>query len=392
MKILHVITGLNVGGAETMLAKLLKHGIGDAEVLSLLTPGAVAPRIEQAGVTIHSAEMRRSLPSLRSVHRVLAAARAAAPQIVQGWMHHGNLAASLAALAVRPRPHVVWNIRHSLSDIGHEKPLSRAVLRVGRTMSRTPAAIIYNSSVAARQFEAFGYDATRTIVIPNGFDCRRFRPRDGAGPALRSQFGIAAEPIVVAMVARLHPMKDAANLIEAVRRARAMGHDLHLLMAGNGTDMLEPALASQLRSSLPEDRVTLAGERYDVADWLPGVDIVALPSAWGEGFPNILGEAMACGVPCVATDIGDSAAILGECGEAVPPRDPAALAAAIARLASLGREGRGALGAAGRVRVVSNYSLDNIAGQYSALYERVAAACESARRVAPTHSAWGTAA
>ena len=391
MKILHVITGLNVGGAETMLAKVLEHRVGDAEVLSLLPPGRVAARIEQVGVAVHSAGMRQGRPSLRAMRQVRAIGRSVAPQIVQGWMHHGNLAASLAAHAMRPAPRVVWNIRHSLSDIGHEKPLSRAVLHLGRMLSHTPAAIIYNSSVAARQYEAFGFDAARTIVIPNGFDCDRFRPRPAPRSALRQRFDIAPGPIVVAMVARLHPMKDAANLIEAVARARGEGHDLHLLMAGTGTDVLTPALIGQLRSALPRDRVTLAGECNDVADWLPQVDIVALSSAWGEGFPNILGEAMACGVPCVATDVGDSAAILGDCGEAVPPRNSAALAAALARLAALGHDARLALGALGRQRVLAKYTLDNIAGQYNALYECVRITENASLGTSGAHAVWGRA-
>ena len=120
--------------------------------------------------------------------------------------------------------------------------------------------------------------------------------------------------------------------------------------------------------------MTLAGERSDVADWLSGVDIVALPSAWGEAFPNIIGEAMASGVVCVATDVGDSAAIIGGHGRVVPPRDPAALASAIGWLAGLGRERRAAMGAAARDRVVRHYGIERIADSYAALYGSVLAA------------------
>lgn len=379
MSVLHVITGLNVGGAEAMLAKLIEHGFDEAllapQVLSMLPPGRVAPRIIAAGAAVTTLGMTQGRPSMAAVLRLRAQVRRQRPALLQGWMHHGNLAATLAA-AMAPRDHgrrlpVVWNMRHSLVDIAHEKPLSRAVLRLGRRLSGSPDAIIYNSEVAARQYAAFGFSAERAIVIPNGFDCSRFRPRADAGPALRRRFGIAAEPIVVAMVARQHPMKDTPNLVEAVRLARAAGHDLHLLLVGTGTDAPAPELAAALARALPADRLTLAGERADVADWLSGVDIVALPSAWGEAFPNILGEAMASGVPCVATDVGDSAAIIGAFGRVVPPRDSAALAAAIGALAGLEAPARAALGAAARERIVRLFDIEPITARYAALYRSV---------------------
>jgi glycosyltransferase involved in cell wall biosynthesis len=188
---------------------------------------------------------------------------------------------------------------------------------------------------------------------------------------LRTLFGIAEEPVVVAMVARLHPMKDHAMLVDAVARARDAGANLHLLMVGTDLDNPPPALAKLIADRLPAECVTLASERTDVADWLPGVDIVALSSAWGEAFPNILGEAMACGLPCVATDIGDCASILGETGLTVPARSVDAMAAALARIAALGETGRASMGAAARERVVSLFELRQVALQYRRLYAAV---------------------
>lgn len=377
MSILHVITGLNVGGAEAMLAKLLEQGTACGplrpEVLSLLPPGPLGDRIRRLGIPIRSARMPQGRPRVRDAAAVIRTARSVNPSLVHGWMHHGNLAASLAAAAAPSRPPVIWNIRHSLSDIAHEKPMSRLVLRAGRMLSRTPSAIIFNSAVAARQYAAFGYSADRAIVIPNGFDCTQFRPPAGSKSALRQRLDIEDGSIVVAMVARVHPMKDHANLVEAVRRARADGHDLHLLLAGTGTASLPEDLMQAIRLAVPHDRLTLLGERHDVDAWLGSVDIVALSSAWGEAFPNVLGEAMACGVPCVATDVGDSADIVGDLGRVVPPRDPQALAAALGWLAGLGAEGRARLGTAARERVVERYALDRIARRYGALYESVLA-------------------
>jgi glycosyltransferase involved in cell wall biosynthesis len=376
MGVLHVITGLNVGGAENMLAKLIESGNGDSarlrpQVLSLLTPGKLAERIRARGAPIHSLEMRSSIPTAFAAWRLARIARSVRPDLLHGWMHHGNLAATCASFALRDRPPVIWNVRHSLVDIAYEKPLSRAVLRLGAALSATPAAIIYNSATAARQYEAFGFPGEKTVIIPNGFDCHQFRPRDGAREMLVQAHGIDPAATIVGMVARMHPMKDPENLVEAIGRARRDGHDLHLIMVGTGTDTPSPGLTDALRRALPPSRITLVGERHDVAVWLSGLDILALPSAWGEAFPNILGEAMASGVPCIATDVGDSGWIIGGTGHLVPPRDAAAMAAALAGLAEAGPDTRRKMGEAARARVVASFSLGQIASRYEALYEAV---------------------
>lgn len=382
--VLHIITGLNTGGAETMLAKLVghpasrRHGLRH-EVLSLLTPGPIAERIRAANVPVHTLRMHRSLPGAMSMARLASVVRAVRPAILQGWMHHGNLAASIGAWlhsGLQPggrtgRPVVAWNVRHSLADIDVEPRFTRAILRLQARTSRHPAAIIYNSRVAAAQYAAIGFDAGRAMVIPNGFDCTAFAPDAGARGRLRTIFGIRGSAAVVGMVARNHPMKSVENLVGAVAAARKAGHDLHLLLVGKGMDIKSPALVAAL-ALLPTDRQTVSGERSDVARWLPGVDIVALPSSWGEAFPNILGEAMACGVPCVTTDVGDSGWVVGSTGLVVPPGDIAALARAIGRLDRLGADGRRVLGRAARARVAGEFSIESSAQSYAGLYVREA--------------------
>lgn len=377
MTVLHVITGLNVGGAEGMLAKLLAQGellpgVG-AHVLSLLPPGPTAPRIEACGVRVDTLGMREGRPSLSAGRKLRHLGRTTKPSLVQGWMHHGNLAALLAGTGAP----VVWNIRHSLSDVAHEKPLTRAILRLCGRLSTRPAAIIYNSATAARQYADHGYDDRRAIVIPNGFDCERYSPNSAARAKIGGLFNVAPHAVAVVMVARLHPMKDHQRLLAAVAAARRRGHDIHLVFAGTGLEAA-PVGWREMLHEIPEDRLTFAGQRDDVADWLPGADIVALPSAWGEGFPNVLGEALACGVPCVATDIGDSAHVVGEAGLIVPPADTLALEAAISHLASLGHDARKELGAAGRRRVISRWSIASIARRYADLYASLGVGSASA--------------
>ncbi|MGC4249896.1 MAG: glycosyltransferase [Sphingobium sp.] len=379
MKVLHVITALNYGGAEAMLAKLVgQHGAHsshpDSAVLSLLPLGRVGQEMAASGVAVETLGLNNigCLPG--AMARLTRIVRRYEPDLIQGWMYHGNIAAAWAVKAARRNGPMLWNIRHSLHDIRAEKVTSRLVIRLGAMLSRRPRATIYNAAASVRQHVANGYAPEGAIVIPNGFDPHCFRPDEPEGNArtrLRERFGIEPGPIIVAVIARRHPMKDHATAIEAVGRARRMGHDVHLLLAGAGTDALPADLQGACNHWLPHDRLSLLGDRADVAEWLPGCDIVTLSSAWGESFPNILGEAMACGVPCVATDVGDSRAIIGESGVCVPPGDPAAIANAIALLSAMGEDGRRRKGELGRQRVVKEFSLTAVAARYAELYERV---------------------
>ncbi|WP_019833181.1 glycosyltransferase [Sphingomonas sp. PR090111-T3T-6A] len=371
MKLLHVITGLNVGGAETMLARLLesRNLAPDIcpEVLSLMTPGVAGDRIAATGTPVWSLGMPSGLPSPGAMARLVATTRRVRPDLIMGWMHHGQLAASLGALAVPGPVPVIWNVRHSLSGYRQEKRLSRMVLRMGAWLSGMPSAIVYNSRTARAQYRAFGYRARRDLVIPNGFDAQGFTSREPARRALHALFALPERAVLIGMIARNHPMKDVPNLLAAFAKVQEGRPDTHLLIAGEGIDAPSGDAAAWL-DRLPPGSWTLTGHRADVPTWLAGLDVVALPSAWGEGFPNIVGEAMAAGVPCVATDVGDAAWVVGETGRAVPPRDAGALAKALLDLAELGPEGRAALGHAARGRVEEHFSLSRVMQRYAALF------------------------
>lgn len=380
-----------MGGAQTMLAKLIeaepRHGGSHHAIVSLLKPGVLAPTRDDAPV--YSLDMRRGFPGPGAIVRLMRITGRVRPDLLQGWMYHGNLAATIAAgLQARAAP-VVWNVRHSLVDLALESGSTRRLIALSARLSRSTAAILYNSHVAARQHEAAGFAPERSVYIPNGFDCDRFRPDPGRRDALARLFGIPAGPIVVAMAARLHPMKDHPMLIDAVAQARAAGVDLHLLLVGTDLDAPPRALSEQIARQIPPDRVTLIGERTDVADWLPGVDILALSSAWGEAFPNILGEAMACGLPCVATDVGDSAWVLGDSGTIVSPGDVVAMAAALVKLGGTGADERQARGKIARKRVIDEFEIGSVAHRYRQLYGAILRGEPVSPRAKPT-AAHGT--
>lgn len=383
VKLLHVITGLNVGGAETMLARLLESARMfpdiDGEVVSLMQPGAISARIAATGVPVHSLNMRAGIPSLSAAIRLISLARRIRPDLIMGWMHHGQLAASLAGVAVGGGTRVIWNVRHSLGGYRDEKALTRTLLRIGAWLSATPSVIVYNSRTAARQYRAFGFRPRREMVISNGFDIGAFRPRESARSAIGSMFDIPRDRLLIGMVARNHPMKDVTNLIAAFAKVREVRSEAHLLIAGDGMDT-PSADAARMLASLPRSSWTLAGHRVDVPDWLAGLDLLALPSAWGEGFPNIVGEAMASGVPCVATDVGDAGWLIGDTGRLVPARDAVALGKALLELAMLAPAARDALGQAARARVNEHFALPAIADDYARL-------CREYGRLSPLRAA-----
>jgi glycosyltransferase involved in cell wall biosynthesis len=377
MHVLHVITGLPTNGAQMALCKLVEQHAKEkisASVISLMkADGIIRDRIVAAGKPVEDLGLQRGHVTLRAAARLVTLTRKQPPRLIQGWEYHGSLAASIAGWSQRPLRPVIWGIRHSILDLSNEKPTTRALIRLGAPLSRTTAAIAYCSRASARQHERIGYDARKTVIIPNGFDCELFRPWPEAGWKLRKELDIPSDRIVIGHVARFDPMKDHGNLIAAVARLIAVEQDVHLVMVGPDVERGNDELTTMIRAARIENRISLLGERTDIAMLTPGFDLLALSSSTGEAFPNVLGEAMASGVPCVATDVGDCAWIIGDTGIVVPPRNPGALAVGLRRLIEMGQEARRSLGLAARARIREHFGLQEMAGGYQALYDRILA-------------------
>jgi glycosyltransferase involved in cell wall biosynthesis len=375
-KVMHIIPGLKVGGAETMLLKLLtasRDGHWEHEVVSMTDAGDIGPQIRRAGFVVHELGMRNGIPNPMGLLRLRSLFRQRAPDVVQTWIYHADLLGGLAASWIGGIP-VVWGIRQS--DLKTEKVLKKLLARVVNPVLSylIPQAIVCCAESGRQLHEKFGYASAKMHVIPNGFDLSKFTPDRNKRAAARSLLGFSNEHLVVGMVARLHPMKDHRNFVTAAARVAAAVPRSRFLLCGAGVT----PQSVELRDAIAEtgadaSRFSLLGSRDDLDLIYPAMDANVLSSQSVEGFPNVLGEAMACGVPCVATDVGDSALVVGDTGRIVPPRDPGALANAILEVLAMPEEVRHRLGRAARQRVEERFSIEAIAARYEALYSSLIA-------------------
>ena len=361
--VLHLITGLETGGAEGMLARLVTRTDRSrfrSVVVSMTDGGTIGPVIAGTGIPVETLGIHRGMIDPRGVTRLIRLLRRYRPDIVQTWLYHADLLGLIAARLGYARC-LVWNIR--CSDMAGPNAV-RAIL--ARSAAR-PETVIINSLAGRRFHEAIGYRPRRWEYIPNGYDTALMRPDEAARLRLRTALGIDPGAIVIGMPARYHPMKDHAGFLAAARQIADLPEIVFVLL-GSGIEPGNRELVQAIEAQGLTPRLRLLGERADMNRVYPALDIATLSSAFGEGFPNVLAEAMACGVPCVATDSGDAAEILGDCGVIVPPRDPQALAEGWRRMIALGAEGRHMLGSRARARIVENYDLGHIVSRFEALY------------------------
>lgn len=358
-----------------MLAKLV--GSMDSSrfrniVISMTDGGSIAGELSKSGVPILSLQMRRGVADPRGLTRLLHLLRQEKPDVLQTWLYHADLMGALAGrLAGVPR--VVWNLRCSDMNRPDYRWLSRHLPLLLARLSGMPDAVIVNSGAGRAVHERYGYHPRAWQLIPNGFDVARFRPDPEARGRFLREHGLPDDAFLVGLPARLDPMKDHCTFLAAATDFATKHPNARFVLMGSGLQPQNAWIRRVIGACSLDDRVLLLGERRDIDRILPALDLVTLSSAFGEGFPNVLGEAMACGVPCVSTDVGDAAAIVDDTGTIVAPRDPVALAVAWQQMVALGPQGRAALGAAARRRIERHFSLSIVAAQYEAFYERITA-------------------
>lgn len=376
LKVVHLIDSLEHGGAEMMLFKLLSRMDQkrfENVVISMMPLGTVGERVRALGVPVHLLGMRRGRPSLSGFVRLARLLHCSKPAVLQTWMANADLAGLVTGRFTGLRC-VVWNIRDSIVGSGECSRLTSLAKRACAWLSGWPRAVVTNSEAGRRTHERLGYRPREWSLIPNGFDLSAFRPDAIARGAVRRELKVPEEAWLIGIVGRDHTLKDHATFLRAGSLLHSRKPHVHFVMVGQGLSAKNNAISS-LAPGLLKDRVLhLLGARVDVECILAAIDVFALTSLC-EGFPNVIGEAMACGVPCIVTETaGDAPVIVGDTGVIVPAQDARMLANAFQELVNEGHDKCAARGVRARKRIEDRYSLDSVTRSYESLYTRLVAA------------------
>ncbi len=356
-----------------MLEKLLLAGRRidpqiEQSVICLGEPGVVGERLTQAGVQVEALALRRSVLHLfRQLVRLTEALRDPdSSLVVQTWLWHADLLGGICArLAGNPR--VVWNLRNSMPGLAATKTSSRVVAYMCAGLSRwVPARIVCNSAAALRAHTAIGYCRAKCVVIPNGFDTRLFTRSPPARAAMRASWGVQPAELLVGMVARVDPQKDHATFIRAARSVASAMPGVRFVLVGAGVTT-DPLIRTLLEKLSLADRFVLDEQRSDIPAVMSALDLFCL-AAKSEGFPNVVGEAMACGTAAVASDVGDIREIIPDERCVATPQDPDSLASCMLRVLSLSAAEYSELVVRQREVIAERFDIDSVWRRYRELY------------------------
>lgn len=345
----------------------------ESAVIALMRGGPLADEIKALGIPVYHAEMRQGRPSLGALARVVGCLRKEKPDVVQGWMVHGNLAAQFASGFLSPRPRVLWAVHNTVETLQREKWLTARLIQLSSRLSRRrgmPHEIVYVSQVSRRQHEALGFDPEKGTVLPNGIDTGYFMPSEAHRVLLRHELGLPSSALLIGLIGRFHPQKNHGGFLCAAKNVVERHPEASIIFAGQGMEAGNERLVSMIRDYGLTGAVHLLGERRDMDMVTAGLDISVSASSYGEALSLAVAEAMASSVPCVVTDVGDHGILVGKTGIVVAPNDLEGLAEACSSLIRLGPTGRQALGATARERILRNYAMPMIVNRYQDLYEK----------------------
>ena len=328
IKIFHLISTLDTGGAELFLSRLVARadkGRFENIVVSMTNIGNVGEKIASAGIQVFSLGMKKGLPDPVGMIRLIKQVRKFQPDIIQCWMYHSNLLGVFIKLFF-PKIKIIWNIRCSNMEFGAYGIIYDLTVKAGAFLSRMPDFLIFNSFAGKRFHFELGYWNSKWAIFHNGIDPEKYRPLLRKDHFLRAELDIPEKSFVITCVARFDPMKDHKTFFDAVKIILENKSDVHFIMAGRGMIPENKIIQEQIKEIEKKEHIHLIGERADINRLYSISDLACSSSAYGEGFSNAIAEAMAASVPCVVTDTGDSAFIVGNTGAVVPVRDSTALA------------------------------------------------------------------
>ena len=352
---------LDPGGAERQLvalAKGLKKRGHDIQVVLFYSGGVYDAELAAADVQVHFVGKRGRWDVIGFLVRLALLLRRLRPATIYSFLDLPNILAVLLHPFVR-RPRLVWSIRAAGMEMQHYDWLSRSIPKLEALLSRYSDIVIANSEAGAQWAAGRGFPRSRVVVVENGIDTQRFRFDPAGRERYRGEWGIGAGEMAIGLVARFDPMKGHETFLRAAAHLAKQRGDLRFVCVGGGPQDYIRRMQALSESLGIAKRVTWAGAQTDMPAVYSALDTACSSSSFGEGFSNAVAEAMACERPCVVTDVGDSARIVGSTGEVVPPRNPEALAAGLLRLLDRLRHELD-LGHRARQRIVAEFSVERM--------------------------------
>lgn len=365
-KIIHIITGLESGGAESMLYKLILHRDSkkfDYTVISLTTLGAYGNRLKELGVHVIALNLGKPkmFKALYQSHKALKDS-----YTVQGWLYHGNLAA-LICCQLYGIDRLIWGIRQTDISFEHNKKSTMYLARFLSKLSFLPDVIESNSSSGIDSHVQIGYRKDKFKLVSNGFEVSKYAKNKKNDDAIRQSLGIQDE-IIIGHVARFDVQKDQQTLFKALNIAKnKFNQPWKLVCLGIDMTNENQKLMDMIEENGLKDHVYLLGVRKDVQSFMSLFDLFVL-SSLGEGFPNVLGEAMSSETPCVATNVGECEVIIGDTGIVVEKMNPEALAEGLIKLMNMNLSERETMGKNARIRIYEHFEMNQVARFYESYY------------------------
>lgn len=370
MKIVHVMTGLEVGGAEMALARLIKTSKSSPvthAIISLNSSGEMGSVFAEMNVKVYALDFKSN--SFSAFYNLVKIIRTENPDVVHTWLYHADLIGGIAAF-MAGCSNVVWSLR-TLAERKHNRRTTKAVVKVCAILSHVmPKKIICVGMSVKSSHIALGYSQRKMQVIPNGISVDEKKPKQNALFSLKEQFGIPSDHCVIGTVGRFNEVKGQKYFVDASRYINAGNSDFVFLMVGRGCDPQNAMLMSWIHSTGNSHKFILMGEQRPIDDYLHVMDLYVSPSLI-EGFPNALAEAMSQRKLCVATDVGDSALLLGKFGKLVRPGSAIAISEGINGLLNLTFQKKTEIREAARLRIVNNFTEETCFLEYKKMYEQL---------------------
>ena len=333
MKVVHIITGLGDGGAEHVLYKICRYDILNTHfVISLKGPGKYFYLLKKLGIKVYCLNI--NLFSVNKFIFLINLLKSLKPDVIQTWLVHadfiGGIAAKLAGIN-----NILWNVRYSNIEIGKAKFRTILIIRILSKISYfIPKCILVVAKNAQKVYKKVGYNNKIFKYIPNGYDLSILTINAQKKISFKKKLKFKKKVPIIGCVARYDPQKDHFNFLNALSLIRSKNINFFCVLFGSNINTRNTDLISEIERLNLSDYVQLLGQINNISDVMNGIDIHVLSSSYGEGFPNVVAESMACGTPCIVTDVGDSAFVVGKTGWVVPPKDPKKLAKAIEKAIS----------------------------------------------------------